>query len=149
MGFREGAFATVWEIAAERENFAKVRISTSRKDKKTDEYVTDFSGYVSLVGNAFKKLDEIVDVFGTKERCRIKLGACDVSNRYDREAGREYTNFTLFDFEFPEENGVSNERKAVRKSAEKKKANGDGKKKASPLLLEDEDDEGDGEFIPF
>ena len=40
MGFREGAFATVWEITNHGDSFSKVRVSTSRKDKKTDEYVT-------------------------------------------------------------------------------------------------------------
>ena len=56
MGFREGAFATVWEITNQGDSFSKVRVSTSRKDKKTDEYVTDFNGFVSLIGEANKKL---------------------------------------------------------------------------------------------
>ena len=56
MGFREGAFATVWEITNMSDNFSKIRVSTSRKDKKTDEYVTDFSGFVSLIGEAHKKV---------------------------------------------------------------------------------------------
>ena len=55
MGFREGAFATVWEITNQGDSFSKVRVSTSRKDKKTDEYVTDFNGFVSLIGEANKK----------------------------------------------------------------------------------------------
>ena len=31
MGFREGAFATVWEITNQGDSFSKVRVSTSRK----------------------------------------------------------------------------------------------------------------------
>lgn len=49
MGFHEGAFATVWEITNQGDNFSKVRLSISRKDKKSDEYVTDFNGFVGLV----------------------------------------------------------------------------------------------------
>ena len=48
MGFHEGAFATVWEITNQGDNFSKVRLSISRKDKKSDEYVTDFNGSLGL-----------------------------------------------------------------------------------------------------
>ena len=97
MGFREGAWATIWEITDERDNFAKVRMSTSRKDKKTDEYVTDFSGFVSLVGEAFKRLDEIAAEIENSERCRIRLGACDVTNRYDKERERNMSTLLCLD----------------------------------------------------
>lgn len=155
MGFREGAFATVWEITDERDNFAKVRISTSRKDKKTDEYVTDFSGFVSLVGNAFKNLDTIRDELENNERCRIKIGACDVSNRYDKDAGREYVNFTMFDFELSsgkqsdEGGGSKSDGKKGAKKSTKSTAKSTGKKKAAPPPLEDEDGEEGEEDLPF
>ncbi len=154
MGFREGAWATVWEITDERDNFAKVRMSTSRKDKKTEEYVTDFSGFVSLVGEAFKRLDEIVAELENNERCRIRLGACDVTNRYDKEREREYTNFTLFGFKFPDEedNESDGEKKTGgKKPAKKQAAKSTGKKKAAPPPLEDEDGDGEGddETLPF
>lgn len=98
MGFREGAFATVWEIDR-KDNFSKARISTSRKDKQKDEYVTDFSGFVTLVAEAHKKADKIQNELVNSTMCRIKLGSCDVSNKYDKETKREYVNFTLFDFD--------------------------------------------------
>lgn len=142
MGFREGAFATVWEVTDQGSSFSKVRLSTSRKDKKTDEYVTDFNGFVSLIGNANSKVDMINDAIGDDGRCRIKLGACDVSNKYDKDAGREYVNYALFDFEFPEERPAEHEEdpKSAKKAAAKttKKP---AKAKASATADGDEDDE--------
>ena len=147
MGFRDGAFATVWEITEERNNFAKVRISTRRKDKKTEEYITDFSGFVSFVGNAFKKIDDIRDTLGDHGRCRIKLSACDVSSRYDKAAGREYINFTVFDFTFPQENGSGDDNKSSGKKADNAKTA--CKTKTSPPPLEDDDETNDEESVPF
>ena len=99
MGFHTGAYATVWEITETGSKFSKIRISTSRKDKESDEYVTDFNGFVSMVGDANKNINLISDALEGGGRCRIKIGSCDVSNRYDKEAGREYTIFAMFDFE--------------------------------------------------
>ena len=87
MGFHEGAFATVWEITNQGDNFSKVRLSISRKDKKSDEYVTDFNGFVGLVGEANKKLGLIDSALSSGDRCRIKIGACDVSTSTTRMKG--------------------------------------------------------------
>lgn len=142
MGFREGAFATVWEVTDQGSSFSKVRLSTSRKDKKTDEYVTDFNGFVSLIGNANSKVDMINDAIGDDGRCRIKLGACDVSNKYDKDAGREYVNYALFDFEFPEERSAEHEEEPKpAKKATAKTTKKPAKTKASETADGDEDDE--------
>ena len=61
MGFHTGAYATVWEITETGSKFSKIRISTSRKDKESDEYVTDFNGFVSMVGDANKNINLISD----------------------------------------------------------------------------------------
>lgn len=146
MGFREGAFATVWEVTDQGSSFSKVRLSTSRKDKKTDEYVTDFNGFVSLIGNANSKVDMINDAIGDDGRCRIKLGACDVSNKYDKDAGREYVNYALFDFEFPEERPSEHEEdpKSAKKAAAKTT-----KKPAKAKASADADGDEDDEDLPF
>lgn len=60
MGFHTGAYATVWEITETGSKFSKIRISTSRKDKESDEYVTDFNGFVSMVG-AYTALQNQLD----------------------------------------------------------------------------------------
>lgn len=144
MGFREGAFATVWEITNQGDSFSKVRVSTSRKDKKTDEYVTDFNGFVSLIGEANKKLGLFERSLDEDGRCRIRLGACDVSNRYDKDAGREFVNYTLFDFEMPDGSGSD----AAEAPKEKKTPKGGKKQKAKPSALTEEESDEDGD-LPF
>lgn len=142
MGFHEGAYATVWEITNQGDNFSKVRLSISRKDKKSDEYVTDFNGFVGLVGEANKKLNLIDSALSSGDRCRIKIGACDVSNKYNKDEGREYTNFTMFDFELSDRAAQSDDRKSAK--ATKKKT------KAKPAALADEESsEEDDEDLPF
>lgn len=145
MGFREGAFATVWEVTSSGDNFSKIRVSTSRKDKKSDEYVTDFSGFVSLIGEAHKKIGLIEGALRGADRCRIKLGACDVSNRYDKEAGREFTNFTAFDFEMADgSSGAKTDSGKKASSAPAKKT-----KPAASLLTDDDAAGEDDAQLPF
>lgn len=45
---------TIWDIVYE-ENFANVRFSTSRKDKRNDTWVSSNFSFVRFVGDAFKK----------------------------------------------------------------------------------------------
>lgn len=53
MGFRDNAYATVWDVQPMSEAMTKARISTSRKNQKTDEYEQDFSGFVTFkIGRA-------------------------------------------------------------------------------------------------
>lgn len=93
MGFRTGAYATVWEVTPEREFSTKLRITISRKNKNTDEYEQDFSGYVTASGTgAAKKAAQL------KERDRIRLGDVDVTNTYNKEKNTTYTNYKIFNF---------------------------------------------------
>lgn len=92
MGFRDGAYATVWEITDEGK-YASVRLSISRKDKQSGEYKTDFNSIVRFVGDAYQKIK------GNPSRTRIRLGSCDTTNKYDKEKEKLYTNYTVFDCE--------------------------------------------------
>lgn len=94
MGFRSNTYATVWDVNPVSETMTKIRLSTSKKDKKSGEYETDFSGFVSFVGAATAK-----NAAHLKERDRIKLGDVDVTTKYDKENKVTYTNFTVFNFE--------------------------------------------------
>ena len=98
MGFRNGAYATVWDINPGRGNYTDVRISIGRKDQTTGEYNNDFSGFCMFIGNARAKAESL------RERDRIQLKEIDVSNVYDKERQREYTNFKVFDFDRVESN---------------------------------------------
>lgn len=94
MGFRKDAWATVWEVTPKSDTVTQIRLSVSRKDKDTGEYVDDFSGFVAFIGTAnAQKAAKL------KERDRIRLGDTDVSTRYDKEKRITYTNYKCFSFE--------------------------------------------------
>lgn len=96
MGFKKGAFATVWQVD-KQERYTKVRISTSRKNRESGEYEQDFSGYCSFVGEAHKL------GAGLSQKDRIRLGDCEVTTKYNKENGQTFTNFTVFSFEIPDD----------------------------------------------
>lgn len=97
MGFRNGAYATVWSVESVKSNVTKVRISVSRKNRQTDTYEQDFSGYCSFVGNC------AVDALKLRERDRIRLGDVDVTTKYDAANRKEYVNYAVFSFEHAEQ----------------------------------------------
>ena len=82
----------------------KVRISTSRKNKMTDQYETDFSDFVDFIGK-----DSASKALQLKEKDRIKLGEVSTTNRYDGAKGVKYYNFACFSFE-TQDNGSSSRR---------------------------------------
>jgi len=94
MGFRTGAYAMVWSVEPKSDTWTKARISTSRKNKETDEYEQDFSGFVDFSGTASAK-----KAAALKPETRIKLGDVDVTNKYDAKAGVTYTNYKVWSFE--------------------------------------------------
>lgn len=100
MGFRTNAWASVWSIEEGRGNTTKVRLSTSRK---TDSgYEQDFSGFCTFIGTAKAKAEKL------KVKDRIKLGDVDVTTWYNKEKGVEYVTYKVFDFEFSDGAGNSN-----------------------------------------
>lgn len=94
MGFRENAWLTVWDIKKNPSGKSfQIRASTSKKDRDTGEYETDWSGFINLVGDAAKKAAVL------KQRDRIQMKGCEVTTRYVKEKDVTYTNYTCFDFE--------------------------------------------------
>lgn len=94
MGFRTGAYAKVWEVTPMSDTSTKVRMSVSRKNKQTNEYEQDFSGFVLAIGSAAARKAATL-----KEGDRIQLGDVDVSTKYDKEKKVTYTNFKMFSFD--------------------------------------------------
>lgn len=94
MGFRVDAYAKVWEVN-DKGNYSEARISISKKNKLTNEYETDFQSRVRLVGQAHNCRVRAND--------RIKIKACDVSTRYNKETKVTYTNFVIFELETDDE----------------------------------------------
>lgn len=99
MGFRTGAYATIWEVKNGNGNYTDVRLSISKKNKQTEQYETDFSGFVRFIGTAHQKANTL------KEKDRIKIGDCEVTNSYNKEKNVTYTNFAVFSFEDANGNG--------------------------------------------
>lgn len=93
MGFRVGSYAKVWKIEEGNGKSSKVRLSISRKNKQTDEYEQEFSGFCLFIGDAFAKAAAL------NEGDRIKLGDVDVTSRYDKEKEKEFITYKVFDFE--------------------------------------------------
>lgn len=123
MGFRAGNFCKIWSVESTKPNVTKVRLSTSRKNKQTGQYETDFSGYCNFVGNC------AVSALKLREGDRIKLGDVDVSNRYDKEAKREYVNYTVFSYEMVDSNFSSGS--------------------SAPAAVEENPVAGDNDALPF
>lgn len=103
MGFRNGAYCTVWdEPKVIADTLTTMKASISRKDKSTGKYETDWSGFISFCGTAAAgKAAKL------SSRDRIKLGDIDVSSKYDKEQKREYTHFKCFGFELLEQDNLS------------------------------------------
>ena len=93
MGFKQNAWATIWSVEPGKGNFTNVRLSISRKNRETDQYEDEFSGFCMFIGEARAKAERL------KERDRIKLGDVDVTRRYDKEKQKEYYTFKVFSFQ--------------------------------------------------
>ena len=91
----------MWEVKKGNGNYTDVRLSISKKNKQTDQYETDFSGFVRFVGTAHQNAGSL------KEKDRIKIGDCEVTNSYNKEKNVTYTNFAIFTFEAGNGNGGS------------------------------------------
>ena len=101
--FRNGAFATFWGASKDDRDNVIVSLSTSRKNKDTDEYTTDFSNkFVRFHGEAGIKALKL------KEKDRIKITECAVTNKYDKEKKTTYWTCWVYDFEDANAPGKSN-----------------------------------------
>ena len=104
MGFRKDAWATCWDTEVKSDTMTQVRLSTSRRDKQTGEYVQDFSGFVAFIGTAAAKKAATL-----KEKDRIKLGDVEVTTKYDPDKKVTYTNFKCYNFEMQNEENSSSQ----------------------------------------
>lgn len=89
MGFRTGAYATIWETKNVNGR-VDAKMSTNRK-QQDGTYKQDWNGWVRLYGEA-TKLD------GAPARTRIRLGDIDVTNNYDKAKGVTYTNYIMYSY---------------------------------------------------
>ena len=158
MGFKQadskghGGYARIWSYhdvtdgtiitmadGTERElspgNYSLVRLSTWKK--RGEIYETDFQhGYVRLAGSAHTKAKELDFANMSFEKgVVIQITSCEVTTSYDAKTKKGYTNFVIFAFDIPDNNGNSN---STKKSAAKtSKAN--TKKAAEEETPQDDD----------
>lgn len=103
MGFRTGAYASVFSVKRGAGNFYDVNLTTSHKDRNSGNYVRDFGAYVRFVGDAAN----VVAKFngknskdnGGRPLARIKLGDIDTTNTYNAAKNITYTNHVVFSCE--------------------------------------------------
>lgn len=93
MGFRVGAYAKVWSVEPKSDTWTKLRISISKKKKDTEEYITEFSGFVDVNGTV-----SAARAARLKEGDRIRLGEVDDMCTYDKEKGAERAYRKVFSF---------------------------------------------------
>lgn len=93
MGFGQGKFGHIWKLE-NKGNYHVAEMSTSKKNKNTDQYETDWANkFVRLVGTAHQQAGSL-DLSKN-----VKIGACEVTNKYDKEKNTTYTNYVIFGFE--------------------------------------------------
>ena len=131
MGFRKGAYAKIWSVE-DKGNVTKVNLSTSKKDK-TGEYVTDFSGFVNLVGTAHQNAGSL------SSGGRIKIGDCDVTTSFNKDTKTGYTNYAIFTFESAD----STESQSAAHPPKKSEA------KPTKKAATEESEDGEEEDLPF
>lgn len=114
MGFRQGTYAKIWRVE-DKGNYSIAQVSVSKKNKDSGQYETEFQqNFVRLVGTAHDLGKNIKEVHGGTT---IKITSCDVTSRYDKEKEKEYTNFVIFGFEFPDGNSNTTSNKPANNAA--------------------------------
>lgn len=94
MGFRTGAYATVWRTReTNSDKVTKAQVSTNRKNRQTGEFERDFSQWVKMIGAANDKVKKL------GERARIKILECEALAEYNKEKETTYYEFIIYDFE--------------------------------------------------
>lgn len=88
-----GSTCTFWKVqrVAENGKTCDVQISVSKKNKQTDQYETDFSGFVKFCGEALVKFAQSL-----QEKDKIDIDSFELTNKYDKEKKVTYTNVSVF-----------------------------------------------------
>lgn len=100
MAFGVGSYLTIWG-AVNKGSYYEVDTSSSKKNRQTGNYETDFSSkFVRFCGEAAKKNPQA----GQK----IKITNCAVQNCYEKNGARQYLKnpmYIVFDYELQDTNG--------------------------------------------
>ena len=94
MGFRKDAYAKVWDVKPVSDAQTQLRISISHKNRQTEEYEEDFSGFIKCFGTAVAK-----KAANLSKGARIKLGDVDTCSWYNKDTKETKYSFKCFSFE--------------------------------------------------
>ena len=85
--------ATFWKVqrVADNGKTCDVQISVSKKNKQTDQYETDFSGFVKFCGENMVKFAQSL-----QEKDKIDIDSFELTNKYDKEKKVTYYNVSVF-----------------------------------------------------
>ena len=120
IGEGSSKYVTFWS-AENKGKYSDVKLSSSVKNKQTDEYETSY-WFARFVGHANNKISQL------SEKDKIEITQGGITKKYVEEKKQEYFNMTVFDFET---------------------MGGDSKKKAKPKKEDFVPVEEDGEDLPF
>lgn len=100
MGFRTGAYASVFSVKRGNGNYYDVNITTSHKDRSSGNYVRDFGAFVRFAGDAANVVARFDGKSskdnGNRPLARVRLGDVDTTNTYNAAKGITYTNHVVF-----------------------------------------------------
>jgi hypothetical protein len=103
MGFSTNAFAKIKEVA-DKGNYSVVKLTITKKDKVTGNFICTFSGSVTFVGQAH--------LCRPLANQKIKITSCDVNNGYADSTGEQKWNthpqFVVYKYELQDGNTTPN-----------------------------------------
>lgn len=128
MGFRNGAYASVFAVKKGKGNWYDVNLVINKKGQDGN-YVRDFNGFAMFIGDAATVIGKYdgqnAKDNGNRPLARIKLDSVDVSNSYNSEKKTTYTTFKVFNCEEIVQNGQgsqSGKTSATKKTTTRKTA---------------------------
>ena len=133
MAFSNGSYGKIWSFE-DKGKYGIVNLSTSKKNKDTDQYETDFQHkFVTVAGEAYSFLKSN----GVpKDGLRVKIASCAVTNKYDPDKKVTYWNPVVFALEDANGGSAPAPKSGNKKTAPAKKpAN-----KNDHAVLEDDED---------
>jgi hypothetical protein len=102
---QDDQWATVWEVE-DKGNYSEVKFSTSRKDKKSGEYINSSWAFTRFVGDAHKKASDL------NRGDKIKLKGAGISREPYMKDGEKLwpknPSIVVFNFEFAGDKAAKN-----------------------------------------
>lgn len=98
--FSTNVYAKIKEVE-DKGSYSICKISTSKKNRATDKYETDFVGKVKIVGDAHLQRP--------MANQRIKITSCGVQNCYTKDDKLEFLKiptYIIFGYELQEDSGA-------------------------------------------